>query len=207
MKGLLLKDWYMTLKYCKAFFLIIVVFAVVSSGPSSGFLLFYPVLLASILPSTLLSYDERFKWQRYADTMPYTRKSVVSAKYILMLLAITSTTLLEFLSMLVKYFIGGGVSPADSLKTCIFLLCIGVIPAALMLPILFKFGVEKGRLVYFVSIGIICGLGSYLTIRMQEGHLSLTLPANINLILLAAAAVLLAISWLISIKFYQKREL
>ena len=60
MKGLLLKDWYMMKKYCRAYLLIAVVFIAVSLGNEDNmFFVFYPCLLCGMIPVNLLGYDER----------------------------------------------------------------------------------------------------------------------------------------------------
>lgn len=83
MKGLLLKDFYMTAKYCRSFLLIVVVFLAVSFfGKDNVFFILYPVLISSMIPVTLMSYDEHDKWNVYSLTLPYTRGQLVSAKYL-----------------------------------------------------------------------------------------------------------------------------
>ena len=81
MKGLLLKDLYMAAKYCRAFLLIVVVFLAVSFfGDDNIFFVVYPAMIAGIVPVTLISYDERDKWDLYAGTLPYTGSQPVSSK-------------------------------------------------------------------------------------------------------------------------------
>ena len=74
MKGLLLKDLYMSEKYCRAFLLIVVIFFGMSlmSG-SSFFLLAYPCILVGLIPASLVSYDERERWDVYSGTLPCSR--------------------------------------------------------------------------------------------------------------------------------------
>ena len=81
MKGLLLKDLYMSAKYCRAFIAIVIIFLAVSFwGDGNAFFIIYPVLLAGIIPTSLISYDERHKWDKYSGTLPYSRAQLVSAK-------------------------------------------------------------------------------------------------------------------------------
>ena len=47
------------------------------------FYLILPCMFAGILPMTLLSYDERAKWDVTAGAMPVTRDQLVTAKYLL----------------------------------------------------------------------------------------------------------------------------
>ena len=65
MQGLLRKELYMAAKYCRSYILIAAVFAVASFWSDNMLILIYPVLMAGIVPVSLLSYDEKCRW----DTM------------------------------------------------------------------------------------------------------------------------------------------
>ena len=83
MKGLLLKDFYLSWRYCRAFLVIVAVFLAVSfTGDDNIFFLIYPIMIASVIPMTLVSYDEHDKWTAYSGTLPYTRAQLVSTKYL-----------------------------------------------------------------------------------------------------------------------------
>ena len=64
MKGLLLKDFYLISKYCRAFLFIMAVFIGVSFlGEGNLFFAFYPCIISGMLPMTLIAYDEqKRKW-------------------------------------------------------------------------------------------------------------------------------------------------
>lgn len=84
MKGLLLKDYYMLLKYCRPYALIVLIFGACSLADGGNlFMLAYPAVLCGINSVSLLAYDEKSRWQQYCETMPYTRKQVVDSKYLL----------------------------------------------------------------------------------------------------------------------------
>ena len=57
MKGLLLKDLYMTVKYCRAYFFIAIVIAIATVWGNSWFFLAYPIIIASVILVNLISYD------------------------------------------------------------------------------------------------------------------------------------------------------
>ena len=83
MKGLLLKDFYLMAGYCKSFLLVSAVFiGLFVVEPSNFFFL----LMLCILPTTLLSYDEREHWNVYSQVFPVTRGQYVSVKYLIGLL-------------------------------------------------------------------------------------------------------------------------
>ena len=77
---------------------------------------------------------------------------------------------------------------------------------AILLPFTFKYGVEKGRFAYYITIGICCGVGAFLV----SAGFEIPTVTNSFWLLGAVAGVsilLYALSWRLSIRFYQKREL
>lgn len=79
MKGLIIKDLYMLVKYFKLYFLLDVIFiAAALISPDNVSFLAIPVLVSGIVPLTLLAYDERSKWLGYSGTLPYSRSQIVS---------------------------------------------------------------------------------------------------------------------------------
>ena len=82
MKGLLRKDLYLMIKYCRLFFILIIVFSFAGAWNNNLFFALYPITISSIIPVNLLSYDEKSNWSLYACTFPCSRKEIVSSKYI-----------------------------------------------------------------------------------------------------------------------------
>ena len=215
MKGLLLKDLYMSEKYCRVFLLIVVVFFGMSlmSGPGF-FLLAYPCILMGLIPASLISYDEREKWDVYSGTLPCSRRQLVSCKYLVGLIGelpvICITTVLYALGL----FRMGAFDPRAVLGMAAVFLLLGLIRPAATLPFMFRFGAEKGRIAYFAVIILLCGVsaafGSIQVSRVGENALpaGIVMPqAGVSLFLAVLAVLLYAGSWKLSIAFYKKREL
>ena len=208
MSGLLLKELYMARKYCRLHLVITVLFLGMAMLPSAEnlFLLFYPSAMASFIPVTLLSYDTQSKWDVYFDTLPTSRAQYVSAKYLIglilgeLVLALTAVT--QLLAM--KLNAEGDLNQLCSLLCAIQFLAIT--PPALCLPLIFKWGVEKGRIVFLVMIGVVCGGSAVLALNVNDGGI-FSLPGNLSVWLLLGAIVLYALSWLLSIRLYRTREL
>ena len=62
MRGLFLKDFYQYKQYCRLFFLMVIpLFLVLSFSANGGntFLLFYPAMLAGMMPMTIMAYEEK----------------------------------------------------------------------------------------------------------------------------------------------------
>ena len=214
MKGLLLKDLYMSEKYCRVFLLIVVVFFGMSlmSGPGF-FLLAYPCILVGLIPSSLVSYDEREKWDVYSGTLPCSRRQLVSCKYLVGLIGelpvICITTVLYALGL----FRMGAFDPHAVLGMAAVFLLLGLIGPAATLPFMFRFGAEKGRIVYFAVIILLCGgSAAFGSIQVPGGEnipgAGAFMPqAGVSLLMAFLALLIYAVSWKLSIVFYEKKEL
>ena len=207
MKGLLLKDFYLSWRYCRAFLVIVAVFLAVSfTGDDNIFFLIYPIMIASVIPMTLLSYDEHDKWTAYSGTLPYTRTQLVSAKYLVGLCFGTVAFLISMAATTVRMLIGGGFILEQFAVVGTALLVLGCLGPALSLPYVFKYGAEKGRIAFYITVGVFSGVAAVLA---GMGFQIQTMTRGLwPLAVVAGVAILLyALSWVLSIRFYQKREL
>ncbi len=202
MKGLLTKDLYMTLKYCKFLFLIDLVFIMISfiSEENALFMLF-PILFAGVIPVTLLSLDERSGWNVYSGTMPYSRGQLVSVKYLTapIIGVICSAVILGLMILRMSFL--GETNISEALIGVGAVFAASLLLPAICLPFCIKFGTEKGRIVYFVVIILITAAVGGLT----NGG---SVPENLKGILPiipAAIALLYAASWVISIALYKRK--
>lgn len=207
MKGLLRKDIYMAAKYYRAVFGMVAVFLLLMIFVDGSLLfLTYPVLLSGMLPVTLLSYDTHFKWEQYSGTLPYTRAQLVSAKYLMGLIFSGGVLLVCLVVLALRQIQGGGFDLDAFLAAGLLCFVLGVAAPAFLLPLAFKFGPEKGRLLFIVLIASLCGAGVALG---QADFLSGLAIGNSTLVALAVVGVTLVLyllSWRLSIHFYQKKE-
>ena len=207
MKGLLLKDFYMTAKYCRSFLLIVVVFLAVSFfGKDNVFFILYPVLISSMIPVTLMSYDEHDKWNVYSLTLPYTRGQLVSAKYLTGLIFGSAAYVVSLAATIVRMQLNGYFSLDSLLGMAVILLALRMLAPTLLLPLVFKFGTEKGRIAFYIMIGLMTAAGA-----LAAGiGLQFALPAGGIWILAGIVLIvvlLYALSWRFSIVFYRRREM
>lgn len=206
MKGLLLKDFYM-LKNLRAFILFMVIFLIVSAFSSENmFMLFYPCVLAGIIPVSLLGYDERSKWDKYSLALPYTREQIVSAKYLMGLFI--QLTVLVFAGVAQIFYMknNGGFNGQGFLILFSTLSALSFFTSSISLPFMFKWGVEKGRMVYYIMIGLACG-SSILVADMFTENIIPTDTATITFPILTLISIaVFALSWYLSIVFFRKRE-
>lgn len=200
MKGLLLKDWYVLKSSWGYYLLLLAVF--IACGIKDSFFVFYQYIFVGIIIMSLIAYEEKEKWEQYAATLPYTKAQVVSEKYILCL-CLGAVTLLLNLIVQTSFMLFSHTYDTDKLLLMLFdFLPIALLPAAILLPFIFKFGMHKGRFVFYFVIGVFCVVSSaFLTEK------SPVLFQNSRILTIVVTCVLYAVSWFLSIAFYKNREL
>lgn len=207
MKGLLLKDFYMLKKYCRAYLLIAVVFIAVSFFSTENmFFVFYPCIFCSMIPVNLLGYDERSRFLQYSGTLPYTKAQFVSGKYVIGLLAQLAVLLATGIAQAVRMKMNGVFDFGDLAGIMLMTLVLSAVTSSVCLPFMFKWGVEKGRIAYYVTIGMICAL-SVVASGLFSGDLETKIRFDVVLPILSLIGVgIYALSWYLSIVFFKKRE-
>lgn len=210
MKGLLLKEYYTGTRYCRVHMAAILLFVVVSAfSNSSSFFMGYAMIFSGIIPVYLLSYDEKSRWNTFVEAFPYTRRDIVTVKYVAALAVLGATAVLLLLAQGVRAAVMRDVDMASGLGSLLVFLCAGLVIPSVMLPVTFWFGVEKGRVVTILFIMVFGGaLGALGAMALD------TTPAEITAYFgtaaafsVPAAALLFWLSWRLAIRLYEKREL
>ena len=205
MIGLLRKDLYMTWAYCRSFVVILGVFLGVGlvNGENSFFVI-YPMIIGMMLPVSIISYDERFKWHIACDALPCSRAQAVSSKYILTLLLVGLIFALTMLIQGIRLSRAGDLAQLRELPG--MLLPVGLVGPAVLLPVIFRLGVEKGRIFYYVLVGLVAAAAVIFS-SGQSPEIPTAQVQLPGLALVLGSLVLFALSWGLSIVLYQRREL
>ena len=208
MKGLLLKDWYMMKKYCRYYLFVSIGFIILSMMSSGNmFFVFYPCLLCGMIPVNLLGYDERSRWLQYSETMPYTKEQIVSGKYLIGLGAQIAILIITGIAQAIRMSISGTFVLGEYLVLLMLLLIMSLLASSVTLPFMFKLGVEKGRMAYYIMIGVVCA-GSIIASNLLSGGIQTEIKLNGMLPITCLVGIgMYALSWYLSIVFYKKREL
>lgn len=202
MTGLILKDLLNLKKQAKVY-LILVIFYFVYGAVFENSSMFSSMMtmVAVMIPITAMSYDERSKWDRYALTLPISRVGIVVSRY---LLGVIFIVIAFVLSMLVNLVFSKMYS-TESILINLAALSAGITVMSVIFPLLFKYGVEKGRilmmLVFFAPIAILM-IVSKLGVPMPDEE---TIKSFIYLSPIIAVAILL-VSIRISLSIYMKKE-
>lgn len=193
MKALVLKDFYVLWKQMRMFLLIMVLLSVVGGIFNSVFV----VVWCAMLPYTAMAYDERSHWDQLAAMMPYSRRDIVLSKYVLGWLCMAAAMVLSLVFQTAASVVTRE-SPTLSALAMSFLG--GVIALDITLPMVLRFGVERGRWGFMVIIFGVAALGGAIA-GMAEELPSISLPAMVLLPL--AAVIATAVSIPLSMKLYK----
>lgn len=151
MKGLLLKDYYTLIKQMKIFIVMIVIFSLLPNFSLTGFAIIY----AAMLPITAMAYDERSKWNQLAAMMPYSARDLVLSKYLLGCGTVGATFVLILIARLVAGAVSGQPPEGAELMSIFITANAALIIQAVNLPLMFRFGVEKGRMLLLVLVAVL----------------------------------------------------
>lgn len=211
MMGLVKKDFYLAAGLARSYLIVAAIFLVLSLAGiyEFSFLSSFMSLLCIMLPVNVFSYDEQAKWDKYAAALPGGRRAVVQARYVFTLIVSAGAVVL-----------GGAVGAAaclldptagETLWEMVLSTAaggsVGILLNAVMLPLMFKFGVQKGRLylalVLAILFGAFWGGVAALASAVQEPSVLILPLAAIP----AAGLLALVPSYLLSLRVFRKKDL
>jgi len=208
MAGLILKDLLNLRHYSKMILFILVFFAVVAyAGEMQSYFTSMTAVLFIMLPITTFAYDQQSKWELFAVAMPVTRKEIVLGKYVLALAMILLGSAVSILLTLIVHLLKGQAAAVQEMLTATGVIAVfGMIFISIMIPLVYRFGVEKSRMMTLIVAGVPVLLVAVLS-RSGAG-----IPEDADLMLWlylspAAAAACLAVSYMISCKIFQSSDL
>ena len=148
MKGMLLKDL-MTLRRTMLLYLVLIVFFAVSNGGAgAAFAMFYSIAM----PVNMIAVDERSRFDRLMPMLPVKPVVCVLDKYIGAWGCLVLAAVLGVISESVRV---GALTLSPVILPAV---AVCLISQAITLPLLFKFGVDQGRMIYMIAIIVMAGL-------------------------------------------------
>ena len=198
MKGLLYKDYLVLRKQLWSMLLLVAVFCFIPNDTSFFNLGLFFVVYTSLLPVSLLAFDERAHWDKLAPMLPVTRREIVQSKYLMGLFLALGAGIL--------YFAGRSLHGTAAAGQALSAVAMALIFQAVLYPLLFRYGVEKGRL----AMGGMTAVIVFLCLQfdfLPEGTSSYgeAVSAAGSPVLLLVSVVLLLVSVRISERQYARR--
>ncbi|MGL4606790.1 MAG: ABC-2 transporter permease [Eubacteriaceae bacterium] len=208
MKGLIIKDFLNLRSTLKTLLIMLVVFSIIFI-PQGGFeILGIIILMSGMMIITTMSYDDLANWDVYALSMPLTRKELVLSKYSGMVILNLGGGLLALLIGSAGSIFGNiEISWLELLSSIGILLVISLVFGSLMIPMVYKFGTEKARLM-IILFGV---LPMGLLFLLSQMNLKLPVMSETMGFIMGGASlfggiVFVVISYGISLKIYKGIE-
>lgn len=206
MKGIIKKDLYIIKNNLKIILILFIVLFLTGLNNSTD-ISYIPITLSIVLFLSTFSYDEFNKWDAYAITLPNGRINIVKSKYIATIILVVITSLISLILNLLIGYINNSINFEETISMISGITFSIILIQSISYPIIFKFGIEKGRILLFTSIFIVISLISLIPA-------SITISSNIIvfiekywlIILTLLTIIILSISYQISKKIYLKKE-
>lgn len=151
------------------------------------------------VPLSALAYDEKDNWDKFALASGVTRNQLAVSRYLL--------GLVVFLPMWAVSFIlvaAGGMWNIENLSVLLSYGGIALLTIDAILPVVLKIGVEKGRLVYILTILIVIALGGVLAFLVEAIGGDSVLYSSVAVLALGIAGFFLSIK--IACNIYRKKD-
>lgn len=216
MTGLMLKDYFILRKALRSYLAVAAIYiALAFSGTwSPEFLGGFLLVMVSVLPMNVFAYDQQAKWDTYGLALPVGRTKTVAARYLVTLVLSLGTVAMISVLGIVLGAMGRLEEPASYLFTCVVCALMGVVLNAVLLPLLYKFGPERARIVLYGLMGAMVAVGWVFLVPLGGIEWLKTLgeptPAQIAaipFIAVLAGLGLLALSFLLSRYFYGRKDI
>lgn len=215
MKGLLLKDIYsirITQKTYVLFYLFSCVFGYLMKSP--GYVGTMCIVVFATVILSLFNADQYYHWDTYAAALPLGKKTIVRARYLLIIvitlgLAIFTAIMTGATAALL------GISVLEQVYSSVSTCAMIPIFSGIIIPVIYKLGVEKGRVVFmmlFLIPFLVLTLFKDLIQGTAVEKLLVNLQQNPNGqviiagMLIAVSILVLAASYMTSIKIYGNKE-
>lgn len=155
MKGLILKDIYNLRKHGRTMLLLAAAysFMIFMTGNAEVFLGTVVIMFAAT-SITSLSYDSQSGWDTYVSTLPVSRSDVVMSKYILSYLFALAGGLIALLIGWINGIIKNSGNFFEMLVSAYVMFSIAVVFVSVLLPLIYKFGVERSRIIIIAAVAI-----------------------------------------------------
>ena len=216
-KGLMAKDFLNLKSYTKTLLFMIVLFLVVGLT-NNNLLTFVPVVLPlcfGMVGMSSFSYDNIAKSDKFVLTFPINRKDMVKSRYLYILALTVIGAIIGAILCIIMQSIKEKalVNIGDIFSISLGAFCGMMMLQTFEIPIMYKFGAEKGRIIQMIAIVLIMILissGTALIIKISpfslDDFLSMLQKYGLAVITLAVS-IFYIISYKVSLKIYSKKEI
>ena len=133
------------------------------------------------------------------------RGQIVFSKYLLIILLTAALLVIYSLLAVALSASGSGINmELFTLLSVIFIL--SVAGPSLILPFIFRYGVEKGRIVFYIVIILLCALSAGMS-AIDDAAPDALSAGTANILMTAAAVIIFILSYLASLKCFKAKSI
>ena len=210
MNGLLKKEFFVLRKQLRTWTMLFVLYAAIAvTGVWGPYILTTLVTVMTLMtPLSAFGYDQSTGWETFVATLPGGREKAVGARYLFCLLVDLAAAALALGLTLLLGLLGFAVVALDeAAASTLSCAAVALLMIAVALPLCYKLGVEKARVVYMAVFLAAFG-GGLALVNLLSGRIAL--PAWLGYALLAAVvpvlAVVMYLSYRTSVSILRKKE-
>ncbi|MBR3127947.1 MAG: ABC-2 transporter permease [Solobacterium sp.] len=206
MKGLFYKDVLMLTRSFRAYLAMTLFFIILATiRPDNSFWAVYGTFFFVTLVSSLMAVDEQSRWLSYCDILPLKRRDIINERYLLsLILTAALVVLFLILSLIFRH-----ADMPTVLVTAGMMVALSLLAISVSMPINVKFGTAKGQMVRMTVIIVMVACGMFI-INYAGPITAILLQVKASVLLFGIAAfivLIFALSWLLSIRIYEKKNL
>lgn len=160
MRGLIKKDLLLLKGNLKVIIIVLLGFTIMALYGMNEMSFILPVICVMLIMSTF-SYDDYNKWDAYAITLPKGRENAIKSKYISTFILIGLGTLFTVLMYVLVILLKGNINLEYLAGNLLGGVIATILIVIFMYPVIYKFGVEKGRIAMFLGVFLliaVCGI-------------------------------------------------
>ena len=140
MKAILMSDMIVIKSQAKSVLLVLAVWLGITIFNKSGlFFSALSIVYAMMLPLTCIATYEKSRFDRYLFTAPISRTSAAMGHYVFSIICAFCLSTIGFIASVAL-----GMSVQEAVFSCSACFCIGIVMVSVILPVIYKYGTERG---------------------------------------------------------------
>ena len=155
MKGVITKDLLslkqvaLTMSILMMFYLFLGFMSMKNSDGSMSYFSIMALVINVMVPLSCAGYDEQCGWDQFGAALPVSKNQIVACRYLVNLMVMGFTTLVVFVGNMIFMACGGNASGPE---TYVIPIVLSLFYVAIITPIIYKFGVQKSRIIVIAAM-------------------------------------------------------